>query len=214
MKNFYKKMTQSFDLVLFSKVYYRCGLRKEDFMKYYSRSALSIYRYLETMSKSLDKVVLDIGKGSGKVSCKNYQTTHLQTSKMIKLMDRKRKLVNLKVVVEECLAGIPEDSRRILSLFYMDGITANLISQLLGVSLRTFFRQKTKALDSFCFELDKRGYGKAFFEEEYSCEKWFSSVYADMLTKNLEEDDCPNGIIIRAMLGDIIKIRPFSNTYV
>lgn len=207
-------MTQSFDFGLFHKVYYRCGMRKEDFMKYYGRSALSIYRYLETMSKSLDKVVLDIGKGSGKVSIKNCQTAHSQTGKIIKLMDRKRKLVNLKVVIEECLAGIPKDSRRLLSLFYIDGITANMISQLLGVSLRTVFRQISKALDSFCFELDKRGYGRVFFEEEYSCEKWFSAVYSNMLTKGLEEEECPDAVVIRTMLGDVSKIRVFNNTYV
>lgn len=189
-------------------------LRKEDFMKYYSRSALSIYRYLETMSKSLDKVVLDIGKCSGKVSIKNYQTAHSQTGKIIKLMDRKRKVVNLKVVVEECLAGIPKDSRRLLSLFYIDGITANVISQLLGVSLRTVFRQITKALDAFGIELDKKGYGQVFFEEEYVCEKWFSAVYSNMLTKGLEEAECPDAVVIRTMLGDVSKIRAFSNTYV
>lgn len=166
------------------------------------------------MSKSLDKIVLDIGKSGSDRSMYNYQTTILQTNKIIKLMDRKRKLINLKVIVEDCLVKIPKKSRRILSLFYIDGITGNLIAQLLGISLRTFFRQKSKALDYFCSELEKFGYNIDFFEEEYSKEKWFSSVYADMLTKSYEEDDCLNGFIVRAMLNDIGKIRLFNNTYI
>ena len=31
-------------------------------MKYWSKSSLSIYKYLETMSKTLDKIVLNTGK--------------------------------------------------------------------------------------------------------------------------------------------------------
>ena len=49
-------------------------------MKYWSKSALSIYRYLETMSNSIDKVVLDTGKSSYSRDVAKFQTTNYQTS--------------------------------------------------------------------------------------------------------------------------------------
>lgn len=183
-------------------------------MKYWSKSALSVYRYLETMSKSIDKIVLDLGKSSNNHEITNYQTTYSQTSKILKLMDRKRKLINLKVIVENGLANLSKESRRILTLFYIDGITANYISQLLGISIRTFFRQKFKALEEFCKEIEEANYNVEFFEEEYANEAWFSSVYNDMLLKNTEEEDFIDAIAIKKMLGEIGKMPIFSNTYV
>lgn len=173
-----------------------------------------MFHYLETMSKSIDKIVLDLGKSSNNHEFTNYQTTYSQTNKILKLMDRKRKLINLKVIIENGLANISKESRRILTLFYIDGITAILISQLLGISIRTFFRQRMRALDEFCLELEHSGYNKEFFEEEYVSEKWFASVYNDMLSKTSEEEDFINAIAIKNMLGEIGKIQMYNNTYV
>lgn len=188
--------------------------KKERFMKYWSKSALSVFRYLETMSKSIDKIVLDLGKSSNNHEIINYQTTYSQTSKILKLMDRKRKLINLKVIVENGLANISKDSRRILTLFYIDGITANFISQLLGISIRTFFRQKIKALVELCNELEYSGYGKEFFDEEYASERWFATIYNNMLAKNSEDEDFIDAFAIKSMLGEIGKIQMYKNTYI
>lgn len=173
-----------------------------------------MFRYLETMSKSIDKIVLDVGKSSNNHEITNYQTTFSQTNKIFKLIDRKRKLINLKVIIENGLANISKESRRILTLFYIDGITANLISQLLGISIRTFFRQRTRALEELCLELEQSGYDKDFFEEEYAGEKWFASVYNDMLAKTNDDEDFINAIAIKNMLGEIGKIQMCNNAYV
>lgn len=183
-------------------------------MKYWSKSALSIYRYLETMSNSIDKLVLDTGKASYNKDITSYQSTKYQTNKIISLMDRKRKLINLKVIVEEGLACISKDSRRILTLFYIDGITASLIAQLLGISLRTFFRQKMKALNEMAAELMSLGYGEEFFEEEYLGEPWFDVVYNEVVGFNNDEEEVVEGTFVRNMLGDVGRIKAFCNTYI
>ncbi len=183
-------------------------------MKYWSKSALSIYRYLETMSNSIDKLVLDTGKSSYTRDITKFQTTNIQTGRMISLIDRKRKLVNLKVIIEEGLAGISRDSRRLLTLFYIDGITASLISQLLGISLRTFFRQKMKALIEFSDKLTSLGYGKDFFDEEYLGEAWFDVIYNEVLGESNEEEKVLEGVFVKNMLSDVGKIHTFCNTYI
>ena len=115
-------------------------------MKYWSKSSLSIYRYLEKMTNTLDKLILDLSKHSNNVSMIKNQTTYNQARKLIELLDRKRKMINLKVAVEDSLAGLNKIDRRILTLVFIDGAKSEMIAQILGVSLRTFFRKKVIAV--------------------------------------------------------------------
>lgn len=69
-------------------------------MKYWSKSALSLYRYLETMSNTIDKIVISTGTNSNSSLLQKYQSTYYQAGKMIELAERKRKMINLKVAVE------------------------------------------------------------------------------------------------------------------
>ena len=56
-------------------------------MKYWSRSALSIYKYLSTMVSTIDKIIMDIGKNSNSAMLQKFQSTYYQASKIIELMD-------------------------------------------------------------------------------------------------------------------------------
>ena len=87
-------------------------------MKYWSKSALSVYRYLEQMVNSIDKTILDSGKNSNQLNVQKYQTTLYQTKKMIELMERKRKMINLKVSIEEAINRLDKTNKKILALIY------------------------------------------------------------------------------------------------
>ena len=59
-------------------------------MKYWSKSVLYVYKYLSTMTNTIDKLVLDMGKSSNSAMINNYQSTFSQANRIIELMDRKR----------------------------------------------------------------------------------------------------------------------------
>ena len=111
-------------------------------MKYWSKSALSIYKYLEKMTDTIDKLIMDISTHSNSQTMQKNQTTFNQTRKIIEFLDRKRKMINLKVAVEESLDKLNKTDKRILGLVFIDGIKSEMVAQFLGVSLRTFFRKK------------------------------------------------------------------------
>ena len=90
------------------------------------------------MTNTLDKLILDLSKHSNNVSMIKNQTTYNQARKLIELLDRKRKMINLKVAVEDSLAGLNKIDRRILTLVFIDGAKSEMIAQILGVSLRTY----------------------------------------------------------------------------
>ena len=166
-------------------------------MKYWSRSTLSIYKYLLSMSNAIDKSISDTGKNSNSVTLQKYQTTYFQTNKILELMDRKRKIINIKVAVENALAKLSRNDRRILTLSYVDGVKCEMIANIMGVSLRTYFRRKNSALDKFATMLEAIGYDEEFFVSEYSCEKWFLAVYDDCLAKGGENDNLDRYLVKR-----------------
>lgn len=171
-------------------------------MKYWSRSSLSIYKYLLSMSNAIDKVINDSGKNSNNVTLQKYQTTYYQTNRMLELIDRKRKIINLKVAIENALVKLPRIDRRILTLSYLDGVKSEIIADILGVSLRTFFRKKNLAIEHFMCVLQVLGYDEEFFVSEYGQEKWFVAVYDDCLSKGGENEGIDR-LVVKRLFSEI-----------
>ena len=94
------------------------------------------------MTDTIDKLIMDISTHSNSQTMQKNQTTFNQTRKIIEFLDRKRKMINLKVAVEESLDKLNKTDKRILGLVFIDGIKSEMVAQFLGVSLRTFFRKK------------------------------------------------------------------------
>ena len=174
-------------------------------MKYWSMSALSIYKYLESMANTLDKIVVETGKSSNDIRLQKYQTTQYQTMKIIELMDRKRKMINLKIAVEDTLCKLSLIDRRILTLIFIDGLKSELLAQVLGISIRTYFRKKQQALNHFKTILETNGFNKEFFEKEYLNEAWFISIYNDYISKN-NSNEILKSSIMRQVFKEVGKI--------
>lgn len=182
-------------------------------MKYWSKSALSIYKYLSTMSSTIDKLILDMGKNSNNALLQKYHSTYFQASKIIELIDRKRKMINLKIAVEDTLSRMDKTGRRILTLVFIDGVKSELVAQMLNMSIRTFFRKKNMALSDFALILREIGYDEEFFSSEYLQEKWFVSVYDDCISKTAEQDGI-NKLLLKKVFSELSKINYAYNTYI
>ena len=76
-------------------------------------------------------------------------------------------MIYLKVAVESAISRLDTMDRRIITLVYVDGVTSELISQLLGMSIRTFFRKKSQALKQFNLILQEIGFDDEIFASEY-----------------------------------------------
>lgn len=181
-------------------------------MKYWSKSALTIYRYLESMSNSIDKIVVNTGTTSYSSLLQKYQSTYYQAGKIIELVERKRKMINLKIAVEDSFAELDVMDKRILGLVFIDGIKSEKVSQLLNMSLRTFFRRKLVALANFSDKMVEAGFDDEFFISEYSKEKWFLSVYNECVQKNINEDSL-NGNIVKRVFNEVGHVEMLSSAY-
>ena len=165
------------------------------------------------MSNSIDKVVLDMGKSSNCSTSQKYHSTFYQTSKIIELMDRKRKMINLKIAVEDAISKMDKTNRRLLTLVFIDGAKCEMIAKIIGVSLRTFFRKKISAWKQFASLLEEMGYDEEFFISEYSSERWFMAVYDETLSKGCETDDYMDKYLVKRMFNEVSKTEIAYNTY-
>lgn len=185
----------------------------EELMRYWSKSALSLYRYLNTMADTIDRLVLDMGKNSNSAVAPKYHSTYYQANKIMELMDRKRKIVNLKVAIEDAVSKLSPIDRRIIMLVFFDGVRSETIAELLNMSLRTFFRHKASSVKRIADIMCEIGYDQSFFESEYFGEKWFMAVYNEIVYKGCDFDDGPDRSVVKQMFNEISRVNMAYNSY-
>ena len=159
-------------------------------------------------------MILDIGKSSNNAMLQKYQSTYYQASKIIELIDRKRKMINLKVSVEETLNKLSKINKRILTLVFIDGVKSELVAQMMDMSLRTFFRKKKDAIKEFAMIFQSKGYDEEFFESEYYHESWFISVYNSCLAKSASAEELMDKYLVKTVFNEMSKFSLSYNVYV
>ena len=146
----------------------------------WTKTILSVYRYLERICGAIDKIILNTGLSSRNVSLTNYfRNDALSVSqKIIDLSQRKVSLINLKLLTEQCLKKIKTDDARLLILCYIDGMKRRELADKFGISMRTIFRRIDAAESSFAKMLHLKGYTDSKLAEDLKNENWIKSVFS------------------------------------
>ena len=146
-------------------------------LKIFGKTLLSVYRYLETITNAIENLVDKTTRNSMCLSQQKNLTTFDLSTKLLDLLDRKQKMINLKVICEKCVNQLDDQDKKILYLIYFEGVKSTMINKILNISIRTVFRRKEIALTNFEFLLRKEGYDINYFKENYSSEKWLMDYY-------------------------------------
>lgn len=159
-------------------------------LKIWSKTLLNSYVCFEKIADAIDKLVLTYGLDSYHLH--DIQAFEFSAEQMIELTDRKKLLINLKVLCDETLAKMTPKYARILILKYIDGMKCSAISKLLGVSLRSYFRWVGEAISSFSLKLKNLGYSDELLKEMCENEIWIKQLYnkyfiAELSTKPKKE---------------------------
>lgn len=141
----------------------------------YGKALLYSYRYLESMCNAIDNFVrrYSINSSFYENSYPNRNSAYEVSNHIIRLIERKRKLINTKVIIEDCIKALRPIQQRILLLNYLDNMSAEKIQLCLNIPPRTFYRKKNDAINSFCKKLAQKGYEKNFIMIELISENWF-----------------------------------------
>ncbi len=150
---------------------------KNDFV--WSKTLLSVYRYLERIAGAIDKIILKSGINSLNICGQNFyhNNTRAITQKIIELSERKVTLINLKILVDETLKSINQEYAEFLIEKYLDGVKSKELMERHNISMRTVFRKLDTALKSFASCLIKKGYNNFYLTTMLKNEEWILNVY-------------------------------------
>ena len=167
----------------------------------WTKTLLTVYRYLERIAGAIDKIVLQSGLNSATLSNPNlyYNNVYSISQKIIDLSERKVTLINLKVLIEDVLSEIDGKEAEILIEKFFDGIKFRDLILRHDVSMRTIFRRYNKAMLSFSSRLAANGYSDSKLQHMVENEGWILNVYQRFANKNEDEVSLSNMFLQKAV---------------
>ena len=155
-------------------------MKGEDNMenKGWGRTILSVYNYLETVTEAIDKVVKARAVNGfyyNSATC-GYNDIYSISEHILNLTERKVNLINLKILCEDILEKMNLEYARILISNFIDKRRAVDSAEILGISLRSYFRKLKMALASFESELAKLGYNDKYLYKLFKNEEWIMEI--------------------------------------
>ena len=168
----------------------------------WSKTLLISYRLLGLVVDRLDSMVKQVSLNSMYYNRKAGCDTMSQIEKLIEYNDKKVNLTNLKVIIDECISSLSQKELEIVSLIYLDGLSVDEVANTLDISVRTVFRRKKRALESFAKALSRK-YSSEYLMNNYKDEVWLMDIYYTHANRMDEEIDIERkeavGIIFKAM---------------
>lgn len=143
----------------------------------WTQTIFESYGHAPTIIRTIDKRVMSLGVNSYKTSNYGKDYTLDLMDAVIELIERKKKVLKLKVLVEDTLRNISLNSAKILMRRYFDKLTLKDIAleqhTTIGIARRMVKKALSNAYKYFC----ECGYNVANIEEEFKTEKWIVGIY-------------------------------------
>lgn len=132
----------------------------------------------------IPKIIKELNFGVKTRVNSTFQSRHLKygigneqlIGEILELTDEKRKLVNLRYIVNFGLSDIDEKNRKLLKARIVDKKTYQTIADENGISLRTVFRRIGAAENSYALALRRAGYSESWFEKQYGSDKYIAPI--------------------------------------
>ena len=156
--------------------------------KIWSKTLLATYNCLETISNAIDSIVISQGIGSGR----NNLTTMQSAERIINLIQRKKLLINLKVLIEKVIARLDSKVARILVLKFFDKLKPEICMEVLKLTRRTYFRRVNSAINEFGEMLESFGYTDDVLSKMLDKENWikeYYNTYKQQTKKEYQKED-------------------------
>ena len=150
----------------------------------WSKTILYVYKYLERICDGIDKLVEKEAMNSFYYSSNKTNDVMKTANKIIELTERKKRLINLKVLTEKSLSSIDKTLAQILVGKYVNECLCEDIAQRFSMPMRTFFRKLSLAEEGFSKALARQGYDEEKMMNYLKGENWIFDVY-----ENFSQDE-------------------------
>ncbi len=147
----------------------------------WAKTILYVHKYLERITEGVDKLVEREAMNSYYFSSTRENDVTKVANKIIELTERKKRLINLKVLTENCLKDIDNLQARILIGKYINEEPCDVLAQRLNLAERTFFRRLGQAEESFSKALCRYGFSDEKMSSYLKGENWILDVYENFM---------------------------------
>ena len=146
-------------------------------MCYYEKVLLLSYPHLANIIDDMDKLVCQKAYSSftNNISCLDL------SEKIITIIDKKDRLIDLKIKLDEIFKNFSIEELWLLEQKYFK--RKSVLKKLSGkitiqYTLRTYFRKQNRLLEKFSKSLCHKGMIESWFLERYGDIEWFNSLYS------------------------------------
>ena len=171
--------------------------------KAWAKTLLSIYTCLENISNAIDKYVVAQGVASGR----NNLTTIESAERIINLIQRKKLMINIKVLIEKSIANLDTESARILVMRFVDKVKPEVCTQILNYSRRTYFRRLDKSIESFATNIKHQGIDENILQTMFKKEGWVLEIYQNFLKQKQKDVDFKLDALPDYKQSSLIKLK-------
>ena len=146
------------------------------------KTILQSYNIVNMVNKAIDNRVNEQSIMSH-LHTYGYDDTLELTETIINLIERKKNLLLIKSLVDDCLNFIDPEFSKLLVLFFIDRYSQVDIAKIFNLSRRTLQRRINKGLDMAVDFFIKNGYSYNVLEKMFAKESWLIGMYNDNVSK-------------------------------
>lgn len=157
----------------------------EKFMKtnLWVKTILYIYKYLDSMAEAIDKLVERVAMNSFYYSLTKDNDVMQVSESIINLMDRKKRLINIKVLADKSLEKCDSIFAQMLIEKYIDNDKSEQIALRHGLAMRTYFRKLAQAEEQCAGKMSQMGFTSERLTKYLAAEKWITEIYQQFSSK-------------------------------
>ncbi len=141
----------------------------------YAKTLLGSLCELEEMTTKIDGLVY--ARAMNAHHFRAGQSTLSQMEEIVKLMNKKNDLINLKVIADEAFRQMECEPAQMLRARFVEGASHDVLIRRYGYAERTYFRKFEKAVASFVLTLERTGFDDAWFRKHYFSQRWLKERY-------------------------------------
>ncbi|MBO5394596.1 MAG: hypothetical protein J6A28_01655 [Clostridia bacterium] len=156
----------------------------------WGKTILSVYKFLDRVSEAIDKLVKQNAFNSFYFVGQNQSQNSVMAvaDRILELTERKKRLINVRVLADKALLECDRHSAQILIEKYMDGDSSQAIAERHNLNIRTYFRHLLAAEEKFCGFMSKFGYDEKKLQRYLAGEKWIMEIYQSYKEQEMAEE--------------------------
>ena len=148
----------------------------------WAKTIFESYKYLSRLISSIDRLVMEKSVHSYTVDS-GESTTLAKMEAIIDLIQRKKRLLIVKWLVEESIKNTDRQEARILIKFYIDKVAIDELADEYKMNNRTLARRMNKYLRNCMDRIYDLGYKCEDFERLLENEGWIIGVYNSIVDR-------------------------------